>query len=241
MKFTVVIPLHKANLSNNEIKNIKISKHNNPCVDFFFIIPKSYKKKSFLKTTFNFKIKLLDDIHFKSIESYNKLMLSQNFYKSFSKYDYLIICQTDGFLINDIFKFQKEILKYDYIGAPWKKPFYENYFSVHNIKILKTLTFLFNFKKLQVGNGGVSIRRIAKFIEVLEKHTRISRSALPEDITISYLGSKNIINIPNLDTAKKFFSETILSNSTKILGYHGMEIYNKKLQKKIYSIFKNKI
>ena len=101
------------------------------------------------------------------IAGYNRMMLSGAFYDLFSDYDYLLICQPDVWLFRD------ELDKwcgrgYDYVGAPWpEKPIYRCwpvrlYLKLHRAltpskKILRS--DLFN----RVGNGGLSLRRIAPF------------------------------------------------------------------------------
>jgi hypothetical protein len=78
-------------------------------------------------------------------------MVCKSFYESYKDYSHLLICQTDALVFSD------EILKwinydYSYIGAPW---------FVGMDKPVKPLNFL------GVGNGGLSMREIEVFINVL--------------------------------------------------------------------------
>ncbi|RVU01802.1 hypothetical protein EOD41_07540 [Mucilaginibacter limnophilus] len=125
--------------------------------------------------TFNSIVSFPDD-YFTSVESYNRLMLSAEFYSAFLKYDYVLIHQLDAFVFRD------EIVKWcgkdiDYVGAPWLLPrrplvskayikaqlkYYQyKYFTKH----IKGITELAQLEK-RVGNGGLSLRKVARLFEL---------------------------------------------------------------------------
>ena len=86
--------------------------------------------------------------YFKDLVSYNRLLLSLEFYERFSSYDYMLIFQTDALIINDsIDVFLKK--GYTYIGAPWLE------------------ADVPEKEGLSVGNGGFSLRHIPSFIQAL--------------------------------------------------------------------------
>lgn len=125
------------------------------------------------------KFEMFNDYFFESIYGYNQLMLSSALYKRFSK-KYILIYQTDAYVFKD------ELLEwvakdYDYIGAPWlrskeKIPFIKKIWDSgisfikskinfkENKNIQKDKSLLYN----QIGNGGLSLRKRKKFIEVLD-------------------------------------------------------------------------
>lgn len=144
-----------------------------------FIHPKSLDIEAYLSFP-NAQFKSFDDAFFENIQGYNRLMMDVDFYKSFHK-KYILIYQTDAFVFKDELQFWCE-KNYDYIGAPWlrsreKIPFikflwdntlctikeYINY--KNNGKTQKNKALLYN----EVGNGGLSLRKREKFIEILEK------------------------------------------------------------------------
>jgi hypothetical protein len=87
-----------------------------------------------------------DSKYFESLTSYSNLLMSSDFYRRFGAYDYLLIFQTDALIIRgDLSKFIS--LGKAYIGAPWIDK------NRHT-------------KKLLIGNGGLSLRRIKDFIEI---------------------------------------------------------------------------
>lgn len=93
--------------------------------------------------------------HFKSIHSYNRLLLNPSFYEHFLGHQFLCIIQLDVFLLKD--DFQKwEAMPYHYIGAPW--------FADWGKQESQQIT--------GAGNGGFSMRHIESTIKLLRSKTR---------------------------------------------------------------------
>jgi hypothetical protein len=117
-----------------------------------------------------------DPAFFRDVQGYNRLRLSAEFYTAFLGYEFILIYQLDAFVFKD------ELLQwcssgYDYIGAPWPKRLEEPDF----VKALKTktITRYHQWRNTmedglphprqfdnQVGNGGFSLRRVAKFYRI---------------------------------------------------------------------------
>lgn len=93
-----------------------------------------------------------DKEYFESIITYNKLMLSVNFYLKFVEYKYMLVYQLDAWVFRDELEYWcRQGL--DYIGAPW----FDGYGNAdYNSSI-----------KPYAGNGGFSLRNIQSFIDVL--------------------------------------------------------------------------
>lgn len=159
----IVIPIYKTELSDDEFASL------NQCVKLLgefpivFIQPKSLDSSSI---SFNGLIhsETFDDSYFKSVMSYNSLLLSSNFYERFEDSEYILIYQLDAYVFkNDLKKWCSK--DYDYIGAPWlASP--ESY-------IKKTSRLFYSKKKkeresifFKVGNGGFSLRRVSKSIKI---------------------------------------------------------------------------
>lgn len=92
-----------------------------------------------------------DKMCFTSIQSYNDLMLSSDFYKRFIKYDYMLIYQLDAYVFEDKLDYWMS-KNYDYVGAPW----FENYGSYEDGNQL-----------WEVGNGGLSLRKVKFYYKLL--------------------------------------------------------------------------
>lgn len=101
-----------------------------------------------------------------SIESYNQMMLNENFYRMFLEYKYILIYQLDAFVFQDeLKKFCN--LGYDYIGAPWL-------FGAEYFKGKRDC-------RGNVGNGGFSLRNVEASIKML-KDDPVSEKSMPEDV-----------------------------------------------------------
>lgn len=86
------------------------------------------------------------------IDSYNQMMLSKEFYKSFESFKYILIYQLDAYVFSDrLLEFCN--YEYDYIGAPWIEGKFE-------IQLAKKKLFY-------VGNGGFSLRKVASCLQQL--------------------------------------------------------------------------
>lgn len=144
-----------------------------------FIHPQSLNLSAYQKYQ-GAAFRAFDDDFFTGIFGYNRLMLSVGFYQAFHR-EYILIYQPDCLVFRDELDFWVA-QGYDYIGAPWlrsraevplvKKIWDGGWAWVKtqinhggNGRVQKDKSLLYN----AVGNGGFSLRRRQKFIEVLEK------------------------------------------------------------------------
>jgi len=113
--------------------------------------------------------------YFQNTQTYSNLLITKNFYKKFSAYDFMLVYQLDCLVFSNQIK-QWLLTGYDYIGAPL-------FLSNTNPKL----------KKSRVGNGGFSLRKVASFLNVLNsKHTPswkdILNAPLPDLLDIPLKG-----------------------------------------------------
>ncbi len=110
------------------------------------------------------------------VAGYNRMMLSADFYSLFSDSEYILICQTDAYIDRD------ELLSwcergYDYVGAPWPMrrtynlPIIKQYVAMRRLFRRDELNILRQDLFKKVGNGGLSLRRVAKCIEVCRRYS----------------------------------------------------------------------
>ena len=154
----IIIPIYKNAINAYEAISLQqcfsVLK-NHPII---FVCPNKLKNSSFYKdynkrADFTF----LDDKNFKSVETYNHMLLSEWFYKLFIDYDYILLHQLDSFVFRD--ELAKWIKKdYSYVGAPW---------FVHDKNHSLTTNFM------GVGNGGFSLRKVNHCIKVLQSTKKI--------------------------------------------------------------------
>jgi len=170
----IIIPIYKNDFEDYEKTSlISIFKHFEK-YKITFISPKSLNLNFLSEIEFikNYNIETFDDNFFKSIDGYNKLLLDPQFYKRFSNDEFILICQTDVFIFNnDIERWLN--LDFDYVGAPWiasNRNFINKFLDrlkniINKIKNKKVKNTERLFK---VGNGGFSLRKTQKFIEISE-------------------------------------------------------------------------
>ena len=118
---------------------------------------------------YRFKEKRFSKEFFDGLSGYNQLCKRWEFYDSFSEYLYMLIYQPDCWVFGDSIDYFIS-LDYDYIGAPW----------------LEIDTQANTAKLTRCGNGGFSLRRIDKFMEVCKGHEgEADDTDTPEDVFFS--------------------------------------------------------
>ena len=196
-------------------QNVKMLRNHPFCV----VHPKTYSVNYLKKEYPELMFMALDDSNFRSVWTYNNMMLSPWFYNMFVDYEYMLICQIDAYVFSDQLDYWVS-LGYDYIGAPWMlndKP-YERLIGQWVIRLLKLQPIhnnrlhsahLFH----NVGNGGFCLRRISKMKEIMERNQDLIKSVRGkhermEDVFISIiLKKKEKLNIPNWRKALYFSFE----------------------------------
>lgn len=94
------------------------------------------------------RVERFNDDYFRSTLTYNRLMLSPEFYERFSRFRYVLICQTDCLIFHDSLAHFCQ-LGYDYIGAPWSGKY--------------------RSPMGNVGNGGLSLRNTQSALSILKR------------------------------------------------------------------------
>ena len=144
---TVVIPIYKSTLSRGEVVSIhqtmKVVGHHG----ITFVCPEGLDISVYLaigeEEGITPSFLYFSPLFFKDISGYNRLLLTESFYQSFSNYEYILICQPDAYVFKDeLIDWCKK--GYDYIGAPIIGDSEDTFFSM----------------KMRVGNGGFSLRKI---------------------------------------------------------------------------------
>lgn len=125
-----------------------------------------------------------------SIDDYNRLLFSHEFYDNIDTEIFLIF-QTDSMICRENKTLINEYIGYDYVGAPW---------SHRNM----------------VGNGGLSLRRKSKMLEILQ-NCPIGID-MNEDVFFSYGCKDHIPYKPLIDEAKRFSVESMFIDNP--FGHH---------------------
>jgi len=137
-----------------------------------------------------------------TIDEYNVLLKSKEFYSHIPTEVFLIF-QTDSVICDK--KLLDKFLKYDYVGAPWQWD-----------------------KK--VGNGGLSLRRKTKMLEIIDKCPQNKEN---EDLYFSNscLGVK--LNKPSFEEAKEFSIESVYNVKSFAVHKNWMYLNSEDLEKNI--------
>ena len=127
-------------------------------------------------------------------EDYSKLLITNRFVYDNIPTETFLVFQTDTMIFSRYKNFINYFLKYDYVGAPWPD---EPRNNGHN-----------------VGNGGLSLRKKSKMLEIMDKETDVN---LPEDVFFSCTTKVELYK-PSLEEAKYFSIENIFSK--RAFGCH---------------------
>ena len=144
---------------------------------------------------------------FQSTRTYNRLMMSPQFYEMFKDCEYILIYQLDAFVFCDALEYFCS-LGYDYIGAPWPRMYIENKKE--------------NFSR--VGNGGFSLRAVKSHYNLLANHLDLVNQwlerQLPEDVFFSHCGKRDdcSFRVAPINIAYKFSAEFNLPRVIKKNG-----------------------
>lgn len=224
----IVIPIYKSELSIYE--KIALAQCGKLLSEYDIVILKPDDLEiSNIHIGFPYTEVSFPSFYFKSVFSYNDLMLSELFYEKFLNYNYLLIYQLDAFIFKNELKYWCS-LGYDYIGAPWlKEKEFPTLFKKTKEKLRSYLHRRYNLLDKQgrpdigrqlynyVGNGGFSLRKVKSFYnvciqekELVENYVGRNSSDYHEDMfwTIEVNRKKKRIKIPGYKKALNFSIET---------------------------------
>lgn len=145
----------------------------------------------------NVELRVIDDL------DYNSLLKSIEFWESFEE-EHILIFQSDSFMLESNIDF---FLQFDYIGAPWNWSYDPNFKDPRypDLSIFKN-----------GGNGGFSLRKKSKMIEILSKID--TSTYINEDMLIA-----PHLDYIDIDIKKKFCVETIFFSQP--LAIHAIHKY----------------
>ncbi|WP_394994764.1 DUF5672 family protein [Emticicia sp.] len=262
MSVCVIIPIYQEKLSQTE--KISLSQ----CIRVLGHYPITVVKPKSLNINYlqekypQIMFENFDDPYFKSTLTYNRLLLSEEFYSRFLAYEYMLIYQLDAFVFRDELK---EWCKknYDYIGAPWRIEIeFDSKIKELIWNFKKKIAIWFDLKeelygkygpkeiimKRSVGNGGFSLRKTKKLLSLIPKNQQKideylekvkEHPAYNEDMFWSIELNRYTpqLKIPDWRTALKFAVEHLPEKAYKLnaglpFGCHAWDIYETNFWKK---------
>ncbi len=201
----IVIPIYKRELNTLERFSVDYSLamvEGRPCI---FVAPEGLDARYYHERYPQVMFERFPDDYFRSVDDYSRLLLTRLFYQRFLTYEFILLVQPDAIVLRDDLDFWTR-QPYDYIGAPWPK-------GVE--LVIKRDRFrgdLARYLKVCVGNGGFSLRRVAKCAALLaefpESVLDFSYAGANEDVFFSLMGALSAhFIIPNEITASRFAME----------------------------------
>ncbi len=212
----IVIPIYKSHIT--EFEKISLKQCNTILKDYpiIFVGPSELDYSDYFSIIPSAKTEFFISSYFESIKTYNRLMLSLNFYERFSQYKYILISQTDAFVFRDELNFWCD-KGYDYVGAPWFKNFNE--------------TNTLSEEPWGVGNGGFSLRKLKLFIDILtsDKSVNNQKEILEKylDYSIKDKATKfpeTIFKLAGLKDRSKEFIKNFPVNEDYFWGHYAAKI-----------------
>jgi hypothetical protein len=164
-KVCTITPYYRNSLTEDEKVSLRVLKKYLGHVDNILIVPEKIRA-----THPDFEVIRLPDECFKSIHSYNDLLLSRKFYELFRDYKYILVYQLDCLVFSSNLEEWCD-RGYDYVGAPWIQDPEKNWMlepraddpsiDWESLDIPDEKFFY------GVGNGGLSLRRVQWHLDVL--------------------------------------------------------------------------
>lgn len=183
----VVIPIYREKLTQNEDISFRQCKKILNRYPLCIVKPVSLSLQ--IAGVQGMEIEEFEDIWFQSIQTYNDLMLSEQFYERFRDYKYILIHQLDAFVFRDeLYNFCA--LDYDYIGAPW---LYGQFVYING-----------ESGYYYTGNGGLSLRKVESHLSVLKE--RQIQNIVNEDMFFSSR-NQNVFRTAPIEIALEFAFE----------------------------------
>ena len=199
IRIAIVIPIYRSEFSDAERISLKQVVTVLGHYDIYFAMPYSLK----INIT-GIQNECFSDSFFKSVKTYNSLMLDKQFYQRFIKYKYILIYQLDAFVFSDKLEFFCN-MDFDYIGAPWLNGAFYYLSQEKNI--------------WRVGNGGLSLRKVQSSIELLSREDDeiLSTFKSNEDLFFSISQCKEFRTAP-VEVALQFSFEAEVRKCFQLAG-----------------------
>lgn len=215
----IVVPIHTMQMDTYQYASIVQTAKKLHNFDMYIAYPNGLDVSSLEKLTF--KRMPFDQKWFASYGAYNRLCMSKCFYAAFTQYDYMLIAQTDTWIFKDELQHWCNC-GYDYIGAP----------LCHYCKNIHHCNYVEDPIDVIVGNGGLSLRRIKKFIDVtsfIEENHLLNNCKIEDTQAedVAFMRLPNVKwNVPHCCEAIKFSIESLAvkhaQNGIIPFGYHNL-------------------
>lgn len=226
-----VVPVYRAYVTPDELRRITISRKYFPGPTVL-IGPLGLNFDAHQELVPDAEVLSLDARWFLSKEAYSNLMLQPWFYDYFRQFRFMLVYQLDAILVK---KIPVECFSgLDYVGAPWAggvrlgwNPFTGTLGTGSGPRFRR---------RVDVGNGGLSLRRVSAFQFVSRLVPPVS-SHINEDLIYAFFGPLLGLRIASLALARSSVMETEALQWSSgdaipaVWGFHAINKFNPHLEK----------
>ncbi len=209
-----MIPVYKEKLSDYEIISLEQACRILGKYEICMVAPEGFTASYLERSS---RVIYFKKRYFTSIDTYNELLLNKEFYETFLEYEYMLIYQLDCFVFTDrLEEFCK--LSYDYIGAPWLYG--------------QLLNFEEQYKRVEVGNGGFSLRHVENTCKLLQEHYKTNEIYKHNEDLFFASSCQEGFKVAPVNIALQFAFETQVEKCYELnqrelpFGCHAWERYN---------------
>ena len=242
----LVTPIWQPALDEQSAAFLRISQRTNEGLPSAFLAPRNldvgYYREQFPRSD----VLTFEPHHFTSVAAYSAWMTTPEPYQALSGFTWMVMCQTDAVLVRPLsdvlVNADEQTLPYDYLGSCWRPPV--RVLAIGTRLVVDSPTGhprgpwsvrLFG-RRLHVGNGGLSIRRIEQFRGVAARITReLPRRIIEhcyEDVIFATYGPARGLRIATQAQAQAVFAETEVigcSALPNVYGLHALPRWNPEL------------
>ena len=177
----------------------------------------------------DWRIHRFPDSAFASVTAYSMWLTEPHFYRALKDFECVTICQLDAVLLKDVS--QVDMSGIDYLGAPWVPPIRVLVLgtriyvaSAHDDKRGLWLTRHLG-RSLDVGNGGLSVRRVESHIRATEWLSSTVpvryREGTLEDVLLCAFAPRTGMRVAPAEVAGRVFLETGAATLTEVPDVYG--------------------
>jgi hypothetical protein len=199
----VVTPVWRPGLSDDELIRLRITERAAQSWQRVILHPEGMPIERIQQQLPSWTYQSCEPHRLSSVQSYSSWLLQSDFYERFRGFEFMLIAQLDSVLLRQP---PSAAFDYDYLGAPWDPPWRVIVFQ-GQMRIIRAFGRMWG-KKLVVGNGGLSIRRVERFAEAARQ---LAGSVAPqvlrtanEDAVWSYFAEGLGLRVAPAHIASKF-------------------------------------
>ncbi|MBU6280400.1 MAG: hypothetical protein KGN78_14260 [Actinomycetales bacterium] len=239
----LVTPIWQPQLDTQAAGFLRMTHTTNAQMPTIFLAPSTLDLGFYREHFPHTDVLTFDSRHFTSVAAYSAWMTTPEVYEALSGPTWMVLCQTDAVIIRSLtdldLTFSRSSSPIDYVGSVWSPPV--RVLALGTRLVIDSPTGATRGpwfarvlgRRLRVGNGGLSIRRIERFRTVAARLTReLPRRIVEncyEDVLFCTYGPSRGLRIASPAQASTVFSETEVVGCSVLpdtYGFHALPRWN---------------